>query len=115
MALRDSIDKIVESYFAVVTDEDFEYKGKLYRRKPLTVSRDIFRGFSCPSHCGGCCPRFSLDYLPSDDRPYGMPTRVILFNNKSIQIYSDMQEDHQNYHCRNLNMEYGRWSVWSSW
>src|ERR1700733_5042216 len=107
MPQRDSIDKIVESYFAVVTNEDFEYKGKIFTKRPLVVSTNIFRGFTCPIRCGGCCPRFSLDYLPIEERPYVMPARRIVFNANEIIIHSDLQEDNSNHHCKNLIMDTG--------
>mgnify|MGYP001161966508 CR=1 FL=1 len=111
MPLVDSIDKIVDSYFSVVADEPFVYKKKQYARRSLTVRPTIFRGFTCPAKCGGCCPRFSLDYLPSELTPYKMSKRTVEFDGRSIEIYSDMQLDHNNHHCRNLNMSNGRCGV----
>ena len=113
MALVDSIDKIVTSYFAVVAAEDFTYKGKLYKKKKLTVSPMIFRGFTCPANCGACCSRFSLDYLPADKEahPYELIQRKILFNNQDIIVYSDTQENLNTHHCGNLNQENGRCGI----
>lgn len=61
-----TLDKIVQSYFACVAREPFTYKGKAYEPKPLTVSAGIFKDFTCVPHCGACCGRFSLDYLPGE-------------------------------------------------
>jgi hypothetical protein len=66
MPYTDSVDKIVTVYLASVCKKQIHYKGRIYTPKPLTVSPLIFRGFTCPANCGGCCPRFTLDYLPSD-------------------------------------------------
>jgi hypothetical protein len=66
MPCTDSVDKIVTVYLASVCKKQIHYKGRIYTPKPLTVSPLIFRGFTCPANCGGCCPRFTLDYLPSD-------------------------------------------------
>lgn len=111
MPLVDSVNKIVDSYFAVVADEPFHYKDKHYDRRSLTVRTAIFRGFTCPASCGGCCPRFSLDYLPSEPTPYKMKKRIVEFNGKPVEIYSDMQLDHENHHCRNLQKSDGRCGV----
>ena|ERR1700677_4532393 len=113
MPERDSIDKIVESYFVGITREPFEYKGKIYEPKNLVVSPMLFRGYTCPEHCGGCCPRFSLDYI---SREYFVPTenhklREVEFNGHGIIVLSDMQLDHENHHCRNLIKENGRCGI----
>lgn len=117
MAMVDSVDKIVSIYVACVASEPFEYKGKVYNPKPLQVSPLIFRGFTCPAGCGGCCPRFSLDYLPYEPLPEGVnlePRTVTMTTNggvHEIQILSDKQDDHKNHHCRNLNMDDGRCGI----
>ena len=113
MAQTDSLDKIIGTYFACVTDEPFEYKGKHYKPKPLKISPLIFRGFTCPPGCGGCCPRFSLDYLPEELIPVELElvTRKVEFNGETFIILSDLQQDHRNHHCRNLNMDTGRCGI----
>jgi hypothetical protein len=111
-ALRDTLDRIVISYFAALTKQKFEYKGKVYSPKPLTISPLLFRGFTCPSECGGCCARVSLDYLPTDSVPYELQPRIIFFNLKPFMIFSDTQENHDSYHCRNLNQENGRCNIY---
>lgn len=114
MPLVDSVDKIVISYFRSVTEVSFSYKGKIYNPIPLTVSPLILRGFTCPEMCGGCCPRFSLDYLPSEKRPPYIETlRNILFNEENISIYSDLQDDHKDHFCRNLDKDNGRCNIYS--
>lgn len=111
MAHTDSIDKIVSSYFAAITRKSFCYKGKNYEPKDLIVSPLLFRGFTCPENCGGCCPRFSLDYLPDETQPYGLEERIVEFDGKQIPIYSDEQTDHQDHHCRNLRRDDGRCGI----
>lgn len=111
MAQIDSIDKIVTSYFSVVTAEDFDYKDITYKKKDVVVRKEIFRGFTCPASCGACCSRFSLDYLPSEPHPYNLTERVVTFKGKPVTIYSDIQNDHEDYHCRNLNKDNGRCGV----
>jgi hypothetical protein len=108
MPYSDSVDKIVSVYLASVCSEPFRYKGILYEPKPLTVSPLIFRGFTCPKHCGGCCPRFTLDYLPSEAMPYEMEERKIQINGCIVPIVSDTQKSHRDHYCRNLDKETGR-------
>jgi Fe-S-cluster containining protein len=110
---NDSMDKVVTVYMACITAEPFEYQGKTYEPKPLQVSPLIFRGFTCPARCGGCCPRFSLDYLPHETLPDGadLAERSVTINGREVRLLSDMQTDHDNHHCRNLNMENGRCGI----
>lgn len=115
MPFTDSIDKIVTSYFAAITRSPFTYKGKGYAPKDLIVSPLLFRGFTCPESCGGCCPRFSLDYLPEEQQPYGLAERIVKIHHPygdiTVPIYSDEQTDHQNHHCRNLIKDNGRCGI----
>jgi len=110
----DSVDKIVGTYFACVTKEPFDYKHRTYHPKPLRVSSGIVRGFTCPAGCGGCCPKFSLDFLPSEKRrlkPPGVTKRLIAFNDREVEIWSDLQDDHDNHHCRNLRRSDARCGI----
>ncbi|HEY7824535.1 MAG TPA: hypothetical protein VIG24_16960 [Acidimicrobiia bacterium] len=114
MAERDSLDKVVGTYFAMVTAETFTFRGKTYHPKALRVSPGIFRGFTCPAGCAGCCPRFSLDYLPTERRPQfdlGHITREVELNGKTFTIVSDMQKDHDSVKCRNVNWDDGRCGI----
>ena len=112
MPLRDSLNKIIGVYFSCVTKEKFDYEGIIYEPRPLSVSPLLFRGFTCPVGCGGCCPRFSLDYLPDETCPEQVKERLVKFNGKEYKIFSDMQLDHNNHHCRNLNMTDGRCGIY---
>jgi hypothetical protein len=103
--MRDSIDKIVNSYFGVITKEPFTYKGVEYLPKPLQISPLLLRGFTCPPNCGGCCPRFSLDYLPCEDLPKGVKPRIISLNGKRVKIFSDTQQEHKSAFCKYLSHE----------
>jgi hypothetical protein len=103
----DSVDKVFCSYIAGVCDEDVHWKGKVFHPHTLRVSDGLFRGFSCPANCAGCCPRFSLDYLPFEERsdsPH-IQSRVIEVNGKEKLIYSDLQDDHSSHFCRYVNQE----------
>lgn len=108
----DSVDKIVMTYFACVTNDPFTYKGVTYEPRPLKVSPLLLRGFTCPPACGGCCPRFSLDYLPTEPRSSVASSRTVTFNGKEFELYSDLQSDHRDSRCRNLNKENARCGIY---
>lgn len=105
------MDKIVVQYFGAVTAEPFTYRGETYDVPRLTVSPQLLRGYTCPAGCGGCCPRFSLDYLPTEDHPPGVGPRRVEFNGYEVEIVSDMQTDHAGFRCRNLRPEDGRCAI----
>lgn len=107
---KDSVEKIITQYFPCVTKAAFTFKSKTYDPYPLRVSPDIFRGMICHDGCGGCCPAHTLDYLPSEPRPYKMAKRSIEFNGSVFKVYSDLQEDVKTHHCRNLD-DAGRCTV----
>lgn len=104
MPKRDSVDKIVQSYFACVAAESFTYGGERFEPRRLRVSPYVFRGFTCPASCAACCSRFSLDYLPKhlEAHPYKLTKRIVEFDGREIPIFSDTQEDHDDHHCRNV-------------
>jgi len=111
-AVRDSLDKIVESYFAAITRAPFAYKGKDYFPHDLSVSPGLFRGYTCPASCGACCHRFSLDYLPHEPRPHPsrgqtdrFQEREVEFNGRLFTLVSDPQTDHEDHHCINVNKD----------
>lgn len=112
MPFVNSLDKIILTYFTSVTTEAFEYKGVVHNPKTLRVSPLITRGFTCPTMCGGCCPRFSLDYLPCEARPANAIIRTIQFNGHSVDVYSDLQNDHNDHFCRNLDKSNGRCGIY---
>lgn len=95
---------------AAVCKEPFTYNGQTVTPKPLQVSPLIFRGFTCPSACGGCCPRFSLEYLPTEARPKTpkMESYTIEVNGKDVVLHHDPQSEHDDHHCRHLCKDDGR-------
>lgn len=100
---NDSVDKIITRYFATLTKVSFVYNGVEYKPRPLRVSPLLLRGYTCPEGCGGCCPRFSLDYLPHEPHQIGLGQRLIKFDGREIHIHSDLQNDHDDHHCRHLD------------
>lgn len=103
-----SLDKVVFSYFAAVAKKPFEYRGKTIVAKPLQVSPLIFRGFCCPEKCGGCCPRFSLEYIPSELYPPTAFQYEVAVNGNTRPLFHDPQTDHADHHCRFLDKKSGR-------
>ena len=113
-AHTDSVDKIITRYFSVVTTESFIYKGKTYQPKAVRVSCKMFvRRRVCVAKCGACCPRFSLDWIPAEfekvpeQHRNRISVRNIDFDNRQVQIHSDLQNDHKDHFCHNLNRESG--------
>lgn len=113
MARADTITKIVESYFAVVTKEPFTYRGRTFKPKTVRVSPGIFRGYTCPPMCGGCCRSvFTLDYLPGEDKPPTTSPRKVEFNRRKITVHTDPQEGNDGDHCKNLRPTNGRCKIY---
>lgn len=110
---RDSIDKIVTTYFAAVTKEAFVYKDQTYHPKLLQISPLLFRGFTCPEFCGACCHNVTLDYLPSETHPYHLTTRNVILNNKTYLVWTDWQNSNSGHFCKNLTMN-GRCSIYEA-
>lgn len=108
MAYGDSVDKIV-TYIEAVTNQDFTYKGKIYKAKPMVVSPFLLRGFKCPAMCGGCCNlKFSLDYIPSEIKPYELVERQVDFDGRKVTVWSDFQVGNEGKACKHLDLSNGR-------
>lgn len=105
----DSLDKIVKVYFSGVTSQEFTYRGETFRPKEIHVSPLIFRGTTCPMTCGGCCFRFSLVWLPVEEKSLGPEVVRALFevNGNERYLFVDPQQDHQDHFCRHLNRKNG--------
>ena len=109
MAYVDSLDKVIGVYVAAVCAEPFDFKGRLYTPRPLHVAPSIYRDFTCPPMCGGCCYRFSLEYLPkAEPHPYRLKKHLVRVNGKDRLLAHDPQTDHSNHYCRNLDRTTGR-------
>lgn len=112
MAFRDSLDKIFGVYLATLSKHPFVYRDVEYVPRDFQISPLIFRGFTCPTQCGGCCPRFSLDYLPSENHPENLHRRYVSVNGREFAVLSDLQNDHVAHHCRNLESQSGRCEIY---
>lgn len=120
MVYTDTLDKIVLTYMAAVTRVPFEYKGQQVEPKRLVVSPMLFRDYTCPPMCGGCCVRFSLVYLPSEPRPESeLPDwmegqfrkRWVRLNGQRRLLWEDPQTDHNDHFCRHLDRSDGRCGI----
>lgn len=113
---RNSLDKIVETYFAGVTAQEFTYNGKTFKPKEIHVSPQIFRGTTCPMACGGCCFKFSLNFLPTDPHPDSpfIKERLFVVNGVEKPLLVDRQDDHEDHFCRHLVKSTGRCGIHGS-
>jgi len=108
----DTLDKILGVYLACVCSESFTYKNKEYKPKPLCVSPLIFRGYKCPPKCGGCCKKFTLDYLPGGtEYPEGLGVRLVEMGGKIFEVRTDRQLENKDDFCKHLNKEDGRCKI----
>jgi len=109
----DSIDKIFGSYIRAVCSAPVKYKSQVFVPHPLRVSGGVLREFICPERCAGCCPRFSLDYLPDEARPDSeyIKERYVEVNEKEYLIFSDLQDDHEDHFCRYVDKQTGRCKI----
>ena len=112
MPSRDSVDKVISVYLASVCAERFSYKGIEYFPKTIVVSPKLFRGFTCPNKCGGCCPKFTLDYLPQEKSATNLLLRNIVVSDAEFELYSDLQMDNKDRHCRFLGKKTGRCDIY---
>lgn len=108
--MQDSVEKIITSYFSAVSKTSFKWNGKIFYPKPLTISPKLLREAICPPYCGACCKSHTLDYLPNEEHPYELQKRLLLFNNKEVSIYSDLQKG-EKYYCKHVNKENGRCNI----
>lgn len=107
----DSTDKVF-NYLHCVSKETLTYKGQIYPPKPLYVSPQIFHEFGCVANCGGCCSRFSLDYLPTEAQPENevLQEKAVSINDTTIILNSIHQYYVAKEKCKFLNTE-GRCNI----
>jgi hypothetical protein len=77
------------------------FEGNTYGGKPLKVTPLLGREFRCVLGCAGCCPRFSLDYLPDEAKPdIPLTRRDIVVSDITYPIFSYLQNAMvDNWHC----------------
>jgi len=109
MPYRNSIDKVITTYVASVAAEPFEYNNIGYEPQPLWVTPLLGREFKCVLKCAGCCPRFTLDWLPYEDKPdLPLVLRKVEVSGRRFDVYSYMQGPMVGrWHCDNVDMKTG--------
>jgi hypothetical protein len=110
---NDSVDKVITRYFATVTREPFSYQGKVYHPKALRVSPLLLRDYTCPPGCAGCCFKFTLDFLPAEPKPDGLTKRMVEFDGRLVEIWSDPQEGNDTNQCKNVMRDSGRCGIYA--
>ena len=92
------------------------YIDNLVKVDNATISDLFYRKFNCPEGCGGCCPKFSLDYWGQrwDDFKMEYPELVENFEHRivnGVDVWTDTQADNETRSCKYLNMENGRCGI----
>jgi Fe-S-cluster containining protein len=127
MGYLSSLDKVVKIYFTAIARKPFTFEGETFEPKPLTISPLIFRGYTCPPMCGGCCSRpYSLEWLPTEKRPsakvYGkerlanIRKYTVDINGIDIPMFGDDQSDSAKFAevpgtCKHLRKSDGRCGI----
>ena len=81
------------------------------------ISKLFFRSYTCPVNCGGCCPKFSLDYFEGERWERFKETysnEVHKFGKREVNgatVYTYAQLDHKGAKCSYLNLENGRCNI----
>lgn len=107
-----SMSKMLTKHVAAIAKQEIIYAGEVVPVKPLIISALIFQPYSCPSGCGACCVRATLDYIPGEAKPKEATDQYISINGKEFIFYSDVQLDHDNARCRNLTIPDARCSIY---
>lgn len=104
----DSIQKI-KSYFTELDKEVLHFS-------PL-----FLRTLKCNKFCGGCCPKFSLDYIKDSERWRNFvlqyPEKVSFFKERTSDnaVYmSYIQSDNKGYYCNFLDKQNGLCTIHNS-
>lgn len=90
---------------------------KKSRHSKFVLSRLFFRDYTCPSGCGGCCQKFSLDYFEGErwelfKKTY--PHLVSSFEKRTVQgatVFTDWQKENESHYCKHLDLSNGRCKI----
>lgn len=109
------LEKLVFAFIAPLARTTFTFQERTFVPRPLTVSPQIFRRFSCPSHCGACCIQGDLEWLPNEKQvDYGNEEqKTIEFDGRRITVVIDRQRDARSpdNKCRHLDRATGRCGI----
>lgn len=110
-----TIYKIASTYMKAFALEDFVLDGeKIPVPSEVVISPLLWRGYTCPAMCGGCCFKFSLLWIPDEGQPNDNVFRAekhYLFNGKRIKFYEDDQANNEDKYCKHLQKEDGRCGI----
>jgi Fe-S-cluster containining protein len=107
ITVPNTLDKVVTAYFAALTKRSFTYKNQQFDPKPILISPLLFRGFTCPTGCGGCCHAVSLLWLPQEPQPEGLQPKAVEFDGQAYLLMEDSQDPERS-KCKHLRLEDGR-------
>ena len=85
--------------------------------KKFALSKLFFRDYTCPSGCGGCCLKFSLDYFPGErwdkfkEIYPRLTSRFVTRKVRGVIVYTDWQKDNNTMWCRYLDLTNGRCKI----
>lgn len=112
---RDSLTKVITTYVAALTAVPFTYRGVSFRPRPLVLARHFTHVYECVAQCGGCCPRFSLDWLPEEATPETVDVERVTVegvNNTRVTLYRHAQGPvAHTKHCDYLLPDTGRCGI----
>lgn len=103
--MTDSLRKIFECYIIPLIKEPIKYKNNIY--KPLDkiiISPTIFRKIICKENCGACCLKYTMDFLPNEEKPQIKLTKRIFENKEIFTFYSS---DKNKIYCDLLDIKTG--------
>lgn len=110
--------KIAECYFRAFALEDFTLDGQVIKvPSEVVISPLLWRGYTCPAMCGGCCFKFSLLWTPFESVPTDQKATLnysevgYTFNGKRKVFFEDDQSDNTNKMCKHLQKEDGRCGI----
>lgn len=112
-----TIYKIAECYFRAFALEDFTLDGQVVKvPSEVVISPLLWRGYTCPAMCGGCCFKFSLLWIPEESKPNNHYThnpepKRYSFNGKDKLFLEDDQSGNDDKYCKHLQKEDGRCGI----
>lgn len=102
-------------YIAMLAVEPFTVNGKQFvPPRHVYISDKLFRSYTCPPLCGGCCAAFSMDYAPRDFEVFAAvfpqyASRFVLesldINGATVPFYSNRQSAAPRF-AKNLRCEF---------
>lgn len=112
MAKIDSFDKIVESYFTVLSRSDFRRDEIWTESRPVLISPKILRADVCVPNCGACCRAYTQDWLPSEKHPSYAVCRTVEIDFEERKIFTTWPQKGA-FWCRHLDLTTGKCKIYN--